>query len=102
MCNNFIESDFYCTQCGNRGIPVQRKKGQEREAGHLKKLYCLRCKETVNHVEVKSYTKYDYDDFKTEYEYGNFNEDGQRKRTYGQLKELIRNGGIKKEKSLDD
>ena len=95
-------SQFYCTQCGSKGIPIQRIRGQEREAGHLKKIYCLKCKCQTNHCEVKPYTKYDYEDFKVEFEYGNFNEEGQRKYAYGQLKELIRNGQIEREKTLSD
>lgn len=90
----YIESEFYCTKCGNKGLPVLRKRGQERNAGHLKKLYCFHCKQEVNHVECKPYTKYTYDDFLVEFQYHNFTEDGQRKRTYGELKELINNGKI--------
>ena len=48
-----VMSEFYCTQCGKKGIPVYRKKGQERKAGHLKKLYCLYCNMETNHVEIK-------------------------------------------------
>lgn len=47
------ESSFYCTECGNKGIPVIRKKGQLRKSGHLKKLYCLHCRKETNHVEIK-------------------------------------------------
>ena len=32
-------SEFYCTKCGSRGIPIARRAGKQREAGHLKKLY---------------------------------------------------------------
>ena len=30
------ESVFYCVACGRRGIPITRRRGAEREAGHLK------------------------------------------------------------------
>ena len=33
-----LESEFYCCKCGTKGIPIARKKGKAREAGHLKKL----------------------------------------------------------------
>ena len=46
-------SRFFCTQCGREGIPIQRKKGSQKERGHLKKLYCIYCNEQVNHVEIK-------------------------------------------------
>ena len=90
--HQFYESEFYCTQCGSKGIPVQRKIGQEREAGHLKKLFCLKCKKDQNHVECRQWTKYSHDDFLVEMKYHNFDNDGKRIRTYGELKELINNG----------
>ena len=99
---NTEESEFYCTQCGCKGIPVQRKRGQFREAGHLKKLFCLKCGIQTNHVECKPFTKYSFEDFKIEFEYGNFNEDGTRVRTYGELRGLIHNGSIEKSKTLVD
>ena len=104
MSNNKIDlnSEFYCVLCGRRGLPVVRRQGAMREAGHLKKLYCLNCGIQTNHAEVRPYTKYDYEDFKIEYEYQNFDEEGNRKRTYGQLKELIRNGKVEREKTLVD
>jgi hypothetical protein len=70
----FLGSHFFCTKCGNEGIPVQRKKGQERSGGHLKKLYCIYCKEEVNHVEIKENDNYTYEDFREEYELGRFKE----------------------------
>ncbi len=69
---NTTSSRFFCTKCGREGIPVHRKKGQEREDGHLKKLYCMYCQEEVNHVEIKEYGNYTVDDFKQEYELGRF------------------------------
>ena len=47
-----IVHDFYCTKCGSKGINVPRIKGKLREPGHLKKLFCLKCQEEVNHVET--------------------------------------------------
>lgn len=70
----YLGSRFFCTQCGNEGIPVQRKQGQERSSGHLKKLYCIYCKEEVNHVEIKENDNYTYEDFREEYELGRFKE----------------------------
>lgn len=67
-----VQSRFFCTRCGNEGISIQRKKGQERKGGHLKKLYCLTCKEEVNHVEIRQVGNYDLDDFKKEFEMGRF------------------------------
>lgn len=69
-------SDFYCTRCGNKGIPVIRKAGKQREGGHLKKLYCMYCKEEVNHAEVRPFGEYNYEDFKLEFDLGRFLKDG--------------------------
>ena len=66
------ESDFYCTGCGRKGCPIFRKKGQESASGHLKKLYCLTCKDEVNHVEVRPIGKYTYEDFLHEFNSGVF------------------------------
>ena len=71
-------SEFYCTKCGRRGIPISRKIGQQREAGHLKKLYCIYCGEEVNHAEVSPFGEYNYENFKSEFELGRFLEEGTR------------------------
>ena len=65
-------SDFYCTECGNKGIPIFRRANQKKEPGHLKKLYCPICKKDTNHVEVKPYGLYTHADFELEFELGRF------------------------------
>ena len=83
----FVDNSvFYCTKCGQRGVPVLRTKGKERSAGHLKKLYCLNCKEEVNHAETKELTSYSFKDFAFEFKYNNFTATGERKQEYSQLK----------------
>ena len=62
-----IVHDFYCTKCGSKGINVPRIKGKLREPGHLKKLFCLKCQEEVNHVETTDNGKYTYYDFLIEF-----------------------------------
>ena len=94
--NKVVQSEFWCTKCGKKGLPVWRKIGQAREDGHLKKLYCFNCKMETNHVECKSITPYSYEDFKLEYEYNNFTENGQRIYTLKQLKSLVREEKIEK------
>lgn len=69
-------SEFYCTRCGKKGIPIARKIGKQREAGHLKRLYCLYCREEINHAEVRPFGEYNYEDFQMEFELGRFLEDG--------------------------
>lgn len=71
-------SRFFCTRCGKEGIPIQRKKGQERSSKHLKNLYCLYCGTECNHAEIRyGDTHYTIEDFKEEFELGRF-VDGQR------------------------
>ena len=82
-------SKFFCTKCGHEGIPIVRRKGAEREAGHLKKIFCLTCQREVNHVECKEYSHYSYDDFLLEYENHNFDEAGNRKMPYKAFKQKI-------------
>ncbi len=55
----FTVSDFYCVRCGNKGIPVARKMSRQREEGHLKNMYCMHCKENLNHIEIRPFD-YDY------------------------------------------
>lgn len=65
-------SDFYCTKCGNKGIMVARPHNRYREGGHLKKLYCLTCKEETNHCEIRPFGQYTLADFREEFELGRF------------------------------
>jgi len=98
---NFEQSEFYCVKCGKRGMPCFRNKGQKREKGHLKKLYCIYCNDTINHIEIKPDERYSFEDFKMEYEYGNFNDKQERIYTINQLKEMVKNGKLEKQKTLD-
>ena len=90
--NHFLISDFYCTKCGKKGLLIPRTFGHYREAGHLKKLYCPYCKKEQNHVEIRSfYSGYNLEDFELEMKYGNFDNQGNRKKPYrifrGELKQ---------------
>jgi len=73
---NFLTSKFYCTQCGQEGFDILRNSGQQREPGHLKKLYCINCKKETNHAEVREIGGYTKEDFDMEFELGRFSEDG--------------------------
>jgi len=78
-------SDFYCTQCGHKGIPIVRKDNKIREPGHLKKLYCIYCNQENNHVECKEFSKYTHEDFLKEFNGHNFKEDGTRQLPWKQF-----------------
>lgn len=93
---NFSISEFYCCKCGNKGISLPRREGQNREAGHLKKLYCIKCQEEQNHVEIREHSgDYTLKDFQLEKKYNNFDENGQRIIPYrilrGQIKQKENN-----------
>lgn len=89
-----MESKFYCIYCHNEGIPILRRAGKHREAGHLKKLWCLNCQKETNHVETKEYTHYDKNCFDLECEYGNFDANGNRIMKFGEFKNKLRKEGV--------
>lgn len=92
------KSEMYCTQCGKRNIPVQRKIGQEREPGHLKRMWCIHCHKETNMVEIKEKCSgYTYEDFLNEFNFNNFSKDGNRVLTLGDFKTKIHNMEDKKE-----
>jgi hypothetical protein len=63
---------FFCTSCGNEGIPIMRSTGALREKGHLKKLYCIYCQKEVNHYECG--TDAEVRKFNNKYQRGDFND----------------------------
>lgn len=58
---NYEEHNFFCINCGKKGIPLRRKVGFQHSRFHRKKLYCPYCKKEVNHIECK--TQEDIDEF---------------------------------------
>lgn len=89
-----MNSKFLCTKCGNEGIPIIRRNGRAREASHLKKLWCLNCKQETNHAECKMGTHYDIECFQLEFKYGNFDEKGNRKEDFKQFRLRLRKEGV--------
>ena len=91
MSTNLItDNEFYCVICGNRGIPICRRKGAKREAGHLKKLFCLHCQKETNFCEIQPFTqKYTINDFFLEYKNGNFSPEGNRIMPFGEFKQKL-------------
>ncbi len=65
-------SRFFCTECGKEGITIQRKKGQQRAPGHLKKIYCLYCKKETNHFEIRDIDIEGLEQFQKEFRLGRF------------------------------
>lgn len=54
MSKSWATHDFYCINCGAKGIPLIRKQSSRKSANHRKNMYCIRCKHTVNHIECRS------------------------------------------------
>ena len=83
------EHQFYCIKCGKRGIPLARKCGAQREKYHRKKLFCLNCKQEVNHVECRN--QEEIDQFKIWFEEGMFKDEAEESISY------VRSSGIWKD-----
>lgn len=47
-------SEFWCIKCGNKGIPIMRERSRRRGPGHRKALYCITCRQTINHIETRN------------------------------------------------
>lgn len=77
-------SKCYCVKCGAE-FPILRTNKRIREPGHLKKLFCLNCQEETNHVEVRGFGTYTYEDFIIEFNNGNFDENGKRRESNWRL-----------------
>ncbi|MBO5956913.1 MAG: hypothetical protein J6Q39_05090 [Bacteroidales bacterium] len=73
MARSMVEHNFYCMNCGKKGIPLMRNKGFQHGKHHRKKLYCPFCKVEVNHVECKTYA--DVQDFLEAFERGDYKEE---------------------------
>lgn len=72
---NFDAHDFYCIKCGNKGIPLNRKKSLQHGKFHRKRLYCPFCKIEVNHIECRNQA--DIEEFKMNFANGDYIEEAQ-------------------------
>lgn len=72
MGRNVVQRRFFCCSCGREGIPLVRRRGREREAMHLKSLWCPFCKGDYNHVECRNDQEIKM--FKEKYEAGEYND----------------------------
>jgi len=77
---NELMSDFWCINCGRKGIPVLRNRGRVREQGHRKALYCVTCKTIINHIETRN--KDEAEQFRRDFESGRFKEEAERSIAY--------------------
>ena len=60
--------DFYCLNCGKKGIPIARKKSKQHEKFHRKKLFCPWCQLEINHIECR--TPQEVEEFRINFENG--------------------------------
>ena len=67
--------DFYCINCGNRGISLMRKQGFKHQGMHRKKLYCVYCRQEVNHVECKTFD--DVEEFRENFQKGVYKDEAE-------------------------
>lgn len=81
------DNAFYCMRCGKKGIPLARRESSRREAHHRKKLYCIYCKEEVNHIECR--TLMEVEEFKDNFEKGAYIDESEASISF------IRSGGMR-------
>lgn len=57
----YCQTALQCPQCFTITY-IQRKQGNQKKAGHLKKLYCYVCNDFVNQVEIRNPEEFYIDD----------------------------------------
>lgn len=77
---SYENHDFYCMNCGRKGIPLSRRVSLQHGKFHRKKLYCIYCKEEVNHIECKTYEEVQI--FKDAFEREEFKEEAEESLSY--------------------
>jgi hypothetical protein len=65
---------FFCVKCGAK-TPLARKRGQQKEKFHRKKLWCYHCKEEINHIECRN--EIEIAKFKEDFERGLYIEEAE-------------------------
>ena len=75
-----MSSEFWCINCGARGIPIIRERGKRRGPGHRKALYCIRCKAVINHIETRN--EYEAQEFQVDYAAGKYAEEAEQSVAY--------------------
>ena len=80
------EHSFYCINCGNKGIPIPRNKGFSHKKMHRKKLYCIFCKQEINHVECK--TIEDVEKFKQDFKNGAYLDEAKESLSYMRMSSI--------------
>lgn len=85
-----VSSDFYCLKCATK-TALPRKMSRMREKGHFKKIYCITCREEINHLEVREFdVDFSIEKLKKDIENG----------VYSEANKGIKEKGILDEKTL--
>ena len=71
---------FYCMKCGNKGLDIPRRVSHKHGKHHRKKLWCIYCKQEVNHIECK--TLQDVEEFKEKFAAGEYKEEAMESLAY--------------------
>ena len=58
---NLTETKMLCPRCGTIQT-ILRKTAKQKKYGHYKKLYCFKCKDTHNHIELKDHEIYNQEE----------------------------------------
>lgn len=73
--SKMISNRFYCLKCANKNFSIPRKQSDKRKHGHFKKMFCLTCKEEINHLEVREFeVDFDYERFQWDVANGKYDE----------------------------
>lgn len=79
---NMKEShEFYCINCGNKGMDLFRETSHKHSKHHRKQLYCYHCKEIVNMIECKDILE--VEEFKMNFEKGVYKDEAKNSLSYG-------------------
>lgn len=70
MGQSWVERNFYCINCGAKGVPILRAGNKLKQKHHRKKMYCLTCKHETNHVECRN--AIEVEEFMRSFENGEF------------------------------
>lgn len=81
-------SELWCISCGQKGIPIMRNRSQVRAEGHRKKLYCVHCRVTINHIETRNAEEARR--FREEFEAGKYAEEAVRSIAFAKEEERRR------------
>lgn len=72
---NIESHDFYCINCGKKGLVLPRQKSHKHKGFHRKKLYCFYCKKEVNMIECKD--EFEVEEFLENYANGVYKDEAE-------------------------